>query len=70
MKESCLYFDKKYKCLSFKVHYKGITLSQSHKNKEEMRVTLPSPLRTAYRPISALCTAYRHFSVSRTAYRF
>ena len=34
-----------------------------------MRVTPPSPLRTAYRPILALRTAYRHFSVSRTAYR-
>ena len=28
MKKSCLYFDKnKYKCVSFIVHYKGLTLS-------------------------------------------
>jgi len=33
-----------------------------------LRVTPPSPLRTAYRPILALRTAYRHFSASRTAY--
>ena len=26
MKKSCLYFDKKYKCVSFIVHYKGLTL--------------------------------------------
>ena len=26
MKRSCLYFDKKYKCVSFIVHYKGLTL--------------------------------------------
>ena len=34
-----------------------------------MRVTPPSPLRTAYCPILALRTAYRHFLASRTAYR-
>ena len=28
MKKSCLYFDKKYKCVSFIVHYKGLTLNQ------------------------------------------
>ena len=27
MKKSCLYFDKKYKCASFIVHYKGLTLN-------------------------------------------
>jgi len=27
MKKSCLYFDKKYKCVLFIVHYKGLTLS-------------------------------------------
>ena len=32
-----------------------------------MRVT--APLRTACRPMSALCTAYRHVLASRTAYR-
>ena len=26
MKKSCLYFDTKYKCVSFIVHYKGLTL--------------------------------------------
>jgi len=26
MKTSCLYFDTKYKCVSFIVHYKGLTL--------------------------------------------
>ena len=26
MKKSCLYFDKKYKCVSFIVHYKGLNL--------------------------------------------
>jgi len=26
VKKSCLYFDKKYKCVSFIVHYKGLTL--------------------------------------------
>ena len=26
MKKSCLYIDKKYKCVSFIVHYKGLTL--------------------------------------------
>jgi len=26
MKKTCLYFDKKYKCVSFIVHYKGLTL--------------------------------------------
>jgi len=34
-----------------------------------LRVTPPSPLRTAYRPILALRTAYRYFLASRTAYR-
>ena len=29
MKKSCLYFDKKYKCVSFIVHYKGLTLSSN-----------------------------------------
>ena len=28
MKISCLYFDKKYKCVSFIVHYKGLTLNK------------------------------------------
>ena len=28
MKKSCLYFDKKYKCVSFIVHYKGLTLNE------------------------------------------
>ena len=27
MKKSCLYFDKKYKSVSFIVHYKGLTLT-------------------------------------------
>ena len=27
MKKSCLYFDKKYKCVSFIVHYIGLSLS-------------------------------------------
>ena len=27
MKKSCLYIDKKYKCVSFIGHYKGLTLS-------------------------------------------
>ena len=27
MKNSCLYFDKKYKCVFFIVHYKGLTLT-------------------------------------------
>jgi len=32
MKEKyCLYVDKKYKCVSFIVHYKGITLSDNPK---------------------------------------
>ena len=26
MKTFCLFFDKKYKCVSFIVHYKGLTL--------------------------------------------
>jgi len=26
MKKSCLFFDKKYKCVWFKVHYTGLTL--------------------------------------------
>ena len=28
MKQFCLYFDKKYKCVSFIVHYKGLTLRE------------------------------------------
>jgi len=35
----------------------------------QMRVTLPPPLRTSYRPILALRLAYRYFLASRTAYR-
>jgi len=31
MKKSCLYFDKKFKCVSFIVHYKGLTLSKIKK---------------------------------------
>jgi len=27
MKKSCLYFDKKYKCVSLIVHYKGFTFN-------------------------------------------
>ena len=27
MKQSCLYFDKKYKCVSFIVHYTALTLT-------------------------------------------
>ena len=29
MKKSCLYFDKQYKCVSFIVHYKGLTLNKA-----------------------------------------
>ena len=28
MKKSCLFLDKKYKCVSFIVHYKGLTLKE------------------------------------------
>ena len=30
MNKSCLYFDKKYKCVFFIVHYKGLTLTSWH----------------------------------------
>ena len=33
MKKSCLYFDKKYKCVSFIVHYEGFTLFHKPTNK-------------------------------------
>ena len=32
MKKSCLFFDKKYKCVCFIVHYTGLTLN----NKNDM----------------------------------
>ena len=32
MKKYCLYFDKNYKCVSFIVYYKGLTLTVSAQN--------------------------------------
>jgi len=42
MKKSCLYFDKKYKCASFVVHYKGLTLSV------ESRVKINESIKPSY----------------------
>ena len=42
MKKSCLYFDKKYKCVSFIVRYKGPTLIQPwHKAEQFMSSRSP-----------------------------
>ena len=38
MKKSCLYFDKKYKCVSFIVHYKGLTLTLEWPNKQFVKL--------------------------------
>ena len=35
MKKSCLYFDKKHKCVSFIVHYKGRTLIKAYLGLDE-----------------------------------
>ena len=32
MKKSCLYFDKKYKCVSYIVHYKGLNFNAEDHN--------------------------------------
>ena len=37
MKQSCLYFDKKYKCVSFIVHYTGLTLNHYVYNVTSLR---------------------------------